>query len=67
MPILSRGLQVPRIPDDLQCALVERALTTTQGNLRQAARQLGCDPTNLRRRCRRLGIDWTQYRTGLAA
>lgn len=58
----SQRLQCPRIPADLQCALIQRALTATEGNVKQAARQLGCDPTNLRRRMRRLAIDWQQYR-----
>lgn len=68
MTIDSHRLQAPRIPNDIQCALIQRALTATEGNVKQAARQLGCDPTNLRRRMRRLGIDWQRYRrAGLAA
>ena len=64
----SQRLQCPRIPVDLQCALIQRALTATEGNVKRAARQLGCDPTNLRRRMRRLGIEWQRYRSaGLAA
>lgn len=57
------GVRRPRIPNDIQIALIKRALFVTEGNVRQAALLLDEDKTNLRRRMKRLGIDWRSFRT----